>query len=78
MYTFASERRKWVTIRNLILINGLSFHFSEVWISPLMHTLIMTANSPAFTHLVDLSLEKVQRAAQLYKEYAWSIMAAFL
>lgn len=38
----------------------------------------MTANSPAFTHLVDLSLEKVQRAAQLYKEYAWSIMAAFL
>lgn len=78
MYTFASERRKWVAIRNLLLINGLSFHFSKVWISPLMHTLIVTDNSPAFTHLVDLSLEKVQRAGELHKEYAWSVMAAFL
>lgn len=78
MNTFASERRKLVAIRNLLLINGLSFHFSKVWISPLMHPLIMTDNSPAFTHLVDLCLEKVQRAGELHKEYGWSVMAAFL
>lgn len=38
----------------------------------------MTASSPAFTHLADLSLEKVQRAGELHKGYGWSVMAAFL
>lgn len=60
MYAFAPERSKWRAIRNLLLINSLSVHFSKVWISPLMHTLIMTDNNPAFTLVIDLRLEKVR------------------